>query len=91
MFNASLITDNITSRAVAENGETTEFCLDDKPFSNICTRLYFIKNYVCLHFPTSNDFLLHLETGVHRVIEEATRNDDVVEDSDWVSTLSAHE
>jgi hypothetical protein len=42
------------------------------------TQLSFIYNYVCLLFPTSNDFLFHLETGVIRVIEKETRNDDVV-------------
>jgi hypothetical protein len=61
------IMDNVCSAPVAENGE-----------SDMYTRLSFIYNYVCLLFPTSNDFLFHLETGVIRVIEEKTRNDDVV-------------
>ena len=34
--------------------------------------------------------MIHLETGVLRVIEEETRNVDVGADSDWVSPLLVH-
>ena len=40
-------------------------------------------------FHTTNDFLIHLETGVQRINDDETRNDDVSADFDWVSVFLA--
>jgi hypothetical protein len=57
----------------------------------MCTGISFIYKYVYERYsPSANDSLLHLEKGAQRVIEEATQHDDIVADSDFVSTLFAH-
>jgi hypothetical protein len=58
----------------------------------MCTGISFLYKYDVYerYFPSANDSLIHLEKRAQRVIEEATRHDDIVADSDFVSTLFAH-
>ena len=50
----------------------------------MCVKFY-LYSHMYDSFSHNNDFLIHLETGVQKICDDETRNDDVSADFDWVS------